>query len=197
MTYRQSFRDQLSIAFDVYLSILRHIQELVDKVLGRDSPDWHIQNDCPACGFKVIGEPVLSPARLHAMDGNNSAKRLHGSGHMDLRTFDSAYLLPPLMVDKFKDEIRPSNPKDADCSDRFKAANAIDNPSALDVFDQTGIFVLSCRHHIVEQIAGMVKSGELCVINIPRFFMRLNFSSAPNMRSLLLTPFSVFLVMIN
>lgn len=117
--------------------------------------------DCPACGFQVPDEPPLIPSRLHAMDGNESAKRLDDSGGTDPRSFDSTFFLSPEYVDKFKDEVQSRQSKDPDCGDRWKAANVVDNPAALDVFDQTGIFLLTCRHHIVEKIAEMVKSGEL------------------------------------
>lgn len=137
----------------------------MEEALGRDGPDWHMKNDCPSCGFNVPGEPALVPARLHAMDGNNSAKRLDDCGGTDPRNFKSAYFLPPEYVDRFKDEVQPKTSHDEDCGDRWKAANAVDNPTALDVFDQTGIFLITCRHHIVEKIAEMVKSGELEVLS--------------------------------
>lgn len=89
------------------------------------------------------------------------AKRLDDSGGTDPRSFDSTFFLSPEYVDKFKDEVQSRQSKDPDCGDRWKAANVVDNPAALDVFDQTGIFLLTCRHHIVEKIAEMVKSGEL------------------------------------
>lgn len=95
------------------------------------------------------------------MDGNNSAKRLDDSGGMDPRVFDSTFFLKPEDVDKFKNEVQSRESHDPDCGERWKAANAVDNPVALDVFDQTGIFLITCRHHIVEKIAEMVKSGEL------------------------------------
>lgn len=120
-----------------------------------------MKHDCPSCGFHVPDEPPLIPARLHAMDGNNSAKRLDDSGGMDPRVFDSTFFLKPEDVDKFKNEVQSRESHDPDCGERWKAANAVDNPVALDVFDQTGIFLITCRHHIVEKIAEMVKSGEL------------------------------------
>lgn len=117
--------------------------------------------DCPPCGFRVPDEPKLVPDRLHAIDGGESAKRLDDGGGIDPRKFNSTYFLSPQYVDKFKDEVQSRESKDPDCGDRWKAAKVVDNPEALDVFDQTGIFVLTCRHHIVEKIAEMVKSGEL------------------------------------
>lgn len=151
----------MSNAFDIYLNILSRVKNLVEHVLGRDAPNWHMKYGCPACGYQLEDEPALIPARLHAMDGNNSAKRLDDNGGMDPRTFKSKFFLSPADVDKFKDEVQSRKSDDPDCGDRWKAANAVDNPEALTVFDQTGIFLLTCRHHIVEKIAEMVKSGEL------------------------------------
>jgi Kyakuja-Dileera-Zisupton transposase len=48
---------------------------------------------------------VLLPARLHAMDGGNSAKRVDGSGHADTRIFMSDYFISRVEVDVFKDDV--------------------------------------------------------------------------------------------
>lgn len=100
---------------------------------------------------------------MHAFDGGNSPKRLDNSGHSDPRIFTSKFFLTPEEVDVFKDEVSHSNKKDPDCTSEYKAANTIDNPATLGTFDQTGIFLMTCRHHVVEKIAEMKKSGELYV----------------------------------
>jgi hypothetical protein len=54
ITYCSStFREQFSMAFDVYLDILREVQTRVDSALARNMPDWRIQNSCSACSYKV------------------------------------------------------------------------------------------------------------------------------------------------
>lgn len=161
VTYQQTLRDQFAIAFDIYLQILRRVQQMVDHSLSRDIPDWHLKFGCPLCGHSVEGEPALVPARMHAQDGGNSPKRLDRSGHADPRRFDSKFFMTPEEVDAFKDEVAHSNKKDPECTSEYKVANTIDNPAALDAFDQTGIFLVTCRHHIVEKITEMKKSGEL------------------------------------
>jgi hypothetical protein len=96
------------------------------------------------------------------MDGNSSAKRRDGYGSADPRIFTSKYHITPNIVDRFKNEVQSGpNRRDPDCTSQYKVANTIDNPSALDPFDQTGIFILTCRHHIVELLLEMKKSGEL------------------------------------
>lgn len=135
----------------------------MDKALSRDGPDWHLRHGCACCGFEVADEPILNPARMHAMDGNSSPMRVDGSGFTDPRTFSGSLTVPTEYVDRFKDEVQTSaRSQDDGCPDRgFKAADAIDNPAALDHFEQTGLFLMTCRHHIVEMTVEMVKSGEL------------------------------------
>ena len=53
VTYSPSFRNQLSIAFDIYLDILRRVGQIINQKLGRDTPDWRLLNACPPCGYKV------------------------------------------------------------------------------------------------------------------------------------------------
>ncbi len=55
VNYLDSYREQLSIAFDAYLEILRRVQEKVDHALSRDTPNWRIKHACPCCGYVVDG----------------------------------------------------------------------------------------------------------------------------------------------
>ncbi|KAI6094445.1 hypothetical protein EDD16DRAFT_1721723 [Pisolithus croceorrhizus] len=166
ITYSHHLRAQLSAAFDVYLNILRSVHTLLKQALGRDGPAWKLRGACPACAFEQPDEPPLSPARLHSMDGNQSAKRLDGSGSADSRLFHSDYFIPHAEVERFKDEVR-DRPGEAarekrftTCTDNWTAAKAIEE-NQIQVFEQTGIFVMACRHGFVECIAEMKRSGEL------------------------------------
>lgn len=112
------------------------------------------------------------------MDGNNSVKRLTGSGHADTRTFTSPLFIAPDDVDKFKDNVKNKPGKDtagrqkqkktddadasAKCADRWGAtvAGSADDET-VQTFEQTGIFLCACRHGIVESVAEMRHSGEL------------------------------------
>ena len=67
---------QFSIANDLYLSIHEGVQERVNIVLQRNSTNWHLQNTCPACSYKLKGEDELIFKMLITMDGNNSLKRV-------------------------------------------------------------------------------------------------------------------------
>ncbi|KAH7917838.1 hypothetical protein BV22DRAFT_970049, partial [Leucogyrophana mollusca] len=176
VTYSQHLRDQFSIAFDVYLSMLREVQKKCNQALNRAGPDSRLRHACPACTYVVQNEPKLIPSALRCMDGNNSAKRMEGSGPTDHRTFESQYFIPDAEVERFKDDVRlrpgerPSAPGDPEpdtnstdpdlCSSHWKAAN-VSEENKHHVFEQTGIFLSACRHGIVHTIAEMRRSGEL------------------------------------
>ncbi|KAG1791119.1 uncharacterized protein HD556DRAFT_1445641 [Suillus plorans] len=166
-------RDQFAIAFDVYLDILRHVQERVNIALKRDSPDWCMLHTCPACDYKQENKSTLLPRRMDSIDGNSSLKWVDGSGHADERIFRSSYLIPASEVDRFKDDVqlRPgtrkvtenSTPADATesvCTDNWKTANTITD-NTIKVFEQTSIFISACRHGMVQTIVEMRRSGEL------------------------------------
>ena len=104
--------------------------------------------------YQLPGEPELVPDRLHAMDGNNSMKRVDGSGHSDGRVFSSDYLIPPSKVDLFKDDIQ-THPG-------TKPSNVVAQfEGTIEVFQQTGGFLAACRHAIIETFVEMWNSGEL------------------------------------
>lgn len=125
------------------------------------------------CNCQLPDEPVLVPDRLHAMDGNNSMKRVDGSGHADQRVFTSDYLISPSKVDKFKDDVKtrpgaskksssplPQGHENEWCADNWTAANSV-SEGTVKVFQQTGGFLCACRHSIIETLAEMRQSGEL------------------------------------
>ncbi|KAG2360741.1 hypothetical protein BDR07DRAFT_1288989 [Suillus spraguei] len=170
-TYFQTFRDQFAIAFDVYLRILSHVQSCVDHALGCDTADWCMLNSCPVCHFKVC--PLVYPAHLASIDGNNSLKHIDGSGHADEHIFESSYLIPPEEVEKIKDDVwlqpgthigpdpTPTTASDeSKCTENWKTANTV-SENTVKVFDQTGIFISACRHGILQTLVEMRKSGEL------------------------------------
>ena len=113
MPYRSYLSQQFFNAFDIYLKILHHINLCVSKALGRNGPDWHLQNTCSTCFYKLEDEPSLQFSFLCEMDDNNSLKHVDISTrgqakHPDSRTFCMDYWLTPLEVDAFKDEVKAS-----------------------------------------------------------------------------------------
>ncbi|KAI6039754.1 hypothetical protein EDC04DRAFT_2568120 [Pisolithus marmoratus] len=175
VTYQPHFRNQFSMTFDVYLTILHAIQSHIDQALGHGNPDWCIQHYCPACMLKQPGEPLLIPSSLKAMDGNNSAKQMDRADHADHHIFPSAYMISRADIDTFKDDVHMQlgqcgNAEHHDrggCADTWQAASAVDEDT-VKVFEQTGIFLSACRHGIILMCAEMLHSGELymCECNI-------------------------------
>ena len=120
---------------------------------------------------QLPGEPQLVPDQLHAMDGNNSMKQVDGSGHNNDRVFSSNYLIPLSKVYLFKDDIqthlgtKPSNDiaqfdENTICTEHWSAANAV-SEGTVEVFQQTGGFLATCHHSIIETFVEMRNSGEL------------------------------------
>ncbi|KAI0040590.1 hypothetical protein FA95DRAFT_1502613 [Auriscalpium vulgare] len=190
ISYYPALQEKFSQAFDAYFDVLERLQKLSDQALGRDAEGWRLRNACPCCSFQQAGEPVLVPARLHAMDGCSSHKRLNGVGYTDERVFESSYFQTPQQVDVFKDEVKPrkrrareedvqdveedeqlnTNPTEGlptdvggptKCTDRWVTENASSTGKTAVVFEQTGIFIGACRHGMVELVQEMVRSGEL------------------------------------
>ncbi|KIM59746.1 hypothetical protein SCLCIDRAFT_27138 [Scleroderma citrinum Foug A] len=140
----------------------------MDQALHRDNPNWRLQHYCPACTFKQPSEPVLMPSSLKAMDGKNSTKRMDRAGHADRCIFPSTYMISRADIDVFKDDVcmRPGHRGNAEhhdaggCADTWQAASAVDEDT-VKVFEQTGIFLLACRHGMILTCAEMLRSGEL------------------------------------
>ncbi|KAF8133150.1 hypothetical protein K438DRAFT_1787703 [Mycena galopus ATCC 62051] len=137
--YRLYFREQFSIAYDLYLELRRQTDALVNSALGRDAPDWRLKHTCPACMYKLKGEDALIFSMLTTMDGNDSLKRVlrhsktDGSEEEptlgpskereDSRDGGEDYFLSRDQVDKWaKGRVADILPTDANnpCSDQWK-----------------------------------------------------------------------------
>ncbi|KAJ7689826.1 hypothetical protein B0H17DRAFT_1134761 [Mycena rosella] len=179
---------QFTICFDLYLEILQNVDGRVNKVLGRDTPDWRLKNGCPSCTYKLEGEAKLIFGMLAAMDGNDSLKHVlrkeqgafddngvpkrRGLERPDPRTADVGgdYFLTHEKVDKWSKEMlaqqiwvpRSDDPEEDNlCQERWKNMSEEVTAKMWGIFDEMGIFFALCRHGFVLLIADMVKSGEL------------------------------------
>ncbi|KAJ7876438.1 hypothetical protein B0H13DRAFT_2236010 [Mycena leptocephala] len=181
MAFRPYSTQQFSTCFDVYLEILKNVDDRVKKALGRDAPDWRLKNGCPACTYKLEGEMKLIFEMLVTMDGNNSLKRVlmkekgvvgengtgkrGGSERPDPRTADAGgtYFLSREKVDWFTKEMLAQFAKapDSGCQERWKNMSEELTSHMWGIFDETGIFLCLCRHGFVLLVADMVRSGEL------------------------------------
>jgi Kyakuja-Dileera-Zisupton transposase len=116
---------------------------------------------------QLPGELELVPDQLHVMDGNNSMKQVDGSGHSDECAFLSDYLIPPSMVDNFKDDVvtcpgtqaqpsqaLPFGNENTLCTNNWTVVNTV-SEGTVKVFQQTGGFLSTCCHSIVETLIEM------------------------------------------
>ncbi|KAJ6505360.1 hypothetical protein C8R45DRAFT_1051065 [Mycena sanguinolenta] len=181
---------QFSVAFDVYLAIRARIEKRVQVALGRDTPNWRLKNACPACLYKIEGEPPLQLPFLCTMDGNNSLSRFevreretYGDGtsapgfsreRTDSRVAAGDYYLLREEVDRWAKEGLEELMKDFEgagdaeeveegsgCEERWQNMKEAVTVRAWGMYDETGIFPALCRHGFVLVVADMVKSGEL------------------------------------
>ncbi|KAJ3554298.1 hypothetical protein NM688_g3185 [Phlebia brevispora] len=50
--YRHHIREVIGDAFEIYLRIIRTVDNRIKHTLGWDSPDWRMKNACHTCGYK-------------------------------------------------------------------------------------------------------------------------------------------------
>ncbi|KAJ7869745.1 hypothetical protein B0H14DRAFT_3083932 [Mycena olivaceomarginata] len=156
------------------LAIQSFVKSLCDLhgALGRDSK-WRLKHGCPACTYELEGEEALIFRMLTCMDGNDSLKRVlrrskvpmaHSetgepvlgkpSERVDNRDAGDGYFCFQERVEKWaKDRVAErlpmqmtGNEEDNPCADRWK--NMINNVTSKmwGIFDETGIFLVLCRH---------------------------------------------------
>ncbi|KIO22578.1 hypothetical protein M407DRAFT_39675, partial [Tulasnella calospora MUT 4182] len=100
--YHAELATPFTEALDVYLALLRLLDQQVAKSLGRNSPHWRIKNACPPCTYKLADEPILPHDILLAIDGGNSLKRFANAGTASTTlAFDSNYF-----VSREEDDVR-------------------------------------------------------------------------------------------
>ncbi|KAF7319716.1 hypothetical protein MKEN_00753400 [Mycena kentingensis (nom. inval.)] len=148
-------------------------------MLGRNNSTWRIANVCPACTYKLKHEPSLKFSMFVAMDGNDSLKRVLRKEAVDVdhtvwaaterdddRDASDGYYASRDKVDGFGKEkagtlLPTDNVEDNPCATRWK--NMINDTTAKSrsLFDETGLFLSTCRHSFVIVAVDMVRSGEL------------------------------------
>ncbi|KAI0077679.1 hypothetical protein K474DRAFT_1574752, partial [Panus rudis PR-1116 ss-1] len=69
--YRHHMCTIIADTYEVYLNILREVEERIHSALGWDTPDWHVLNACRAGCY----EPSMCFSHLWVFDGNDSLKR--------------------------------------------------------------------------------------------------------------------------
>ena len=125
-TYHQNHRDQLSTAFNAYLSILQNVQHNINDELNRNTPNWRALNLSSLqlwgkenlsyikylgssrplyFSYQLEDEEPLVPWAFHVVDGNYSVKCVANAGLVDTKPFVSNYIQSWEHVDQFKDEV--------------------------------------------------------------------------------------------
>ncbi|KAF8339940.1 uncharacterized protein EI90DRAFT_3012844 [Cantharellus anzutake] len=162
----------VSLAFEAYYAIITRVNAFVKRVMAHDTPDYRLKNSCPACHYKLHDEPKRPIELIVTGDGNTSLSRLPHQYESDCRTFFSDYFLPRSEVDAFQNTKKqsqldsttgPSDPLPESCIGWKNSRPMAQTTKAgsLGVMDETGIFLIICRHGIVQFVMDMVKSGEL------------------------------------
>ncbi|KAJ7026529.1 hypothetical protein C8F04DRAFT_1268048 [Mycena alexandri] len=194
---RPYLQTQFSAAYDLFLRVKEVVRHRVAQLLGRDGPDWRLQNACPACLYKVEGEEALDPPFFLTMDGNNSLKRVERregyttadgvkvSGEsveaIDDRAAPRDYYIPAAEVDRFAkgggEELLKGflpDPKWAEgtdgCGDGWQNMKEHVTQKARGVYAETGIFGTFCRHSVCLLICDMIRSGELAKYGLAATF---------------------------
>ncbi|KAJ7826453.1 hypothetical protein B0H14DRAFT_2595777 [Mycena olivaceomarginata] len=140
---------------------------------------------CPSCLYKLEGEPHLEIPLLCTKDSNNSLKwfeklerrkgeKVPGPSkeREETRKVDSDYILPCEDVNRWGkegvDEMMKGFVPDEEwtdepdgCSERWENMKEAVTGKAWAMYDDTGIFLLLCRHGFVLLVADMVHSGEM------------------------------------
>ncbi|KAK7040640.1 hypothetical protein R3P38DRAFT_2513560 [Favolaschia claudopus] len=180
---------QFSVAFDIYLAVRAIVDRRVQVALGRQTPNWRLKNACPACLYRLDGEPTLKIPIMVTCDGNNSLSRtdlcekseVDDSGawiggaskaRYDDRVAAGDYYISREEVNKWaKDsggDVMKSfaaegleDEHDGACRERWQNMKESVTSRAYGMYDETGIFLCLCRHGFVMVVEDMVKSGEL------------------------------------
>ncbi|KAG2108910.1 uncharacterized protein F5147DRAFT_576420 [Suillus discolor] len=182
--YQPYLNMQFLDAYDVYLEILHRVDSLIKAALKCDTQDWCLLNSCPCCCYKLDDEDDMTFEWLATIDGNNSLKRwsssIYGtSPRDDLWTQCSDYWLHCTKVDQFQlngaqphvisnqqdptddwEDVVQSDSAPFNCIDHWRNAGPEACKCMFSVFEESGIFIVACRHWFILLVCDMVKSGE-------------------------------------
>ncbi|KAK1225734.1 hypothetical protein PQX77_011311 [Marasmius sp. AFHP31] len=187
--YDSHNEDQLRIAYNAYLNIIREVKQLTLVALKRDLADSFHTLTCPPCTYELVNGKTLSPRMLLVIDGNSSLKLVdptHKHDEVDLMKDEvvNAQKKPkniskPLAPSTSATCSSPEPKNDPDvawlninemedlaacvdtCVERWWVAAREARKKMFTFFSITGIFLAVCRHGHVLAFCNMVKSGEL------------------------------------
>ncbi|KAI6105165.1 hypothetical protein EV401DRAFT_1892959 [Pisolithus croceorrhizus] len=135
--------------------LIANVDSLVDKVLHRNSPNWHLKHCCLACTYTLEGEQPLQFSILYALDGSDSLKRIQCKLlSRDSKGWSTSIELPMCQyagqdsVSLVWNEDSEVNP----CASHWKNMDDQKTKKTWGVYDKTGIMLA---------VLDMVQSGEL------------------------------------
>ncbi len=70
------FEKQLTICYDVFISLVEGLEKCVKRALNRNLPDWRLANACASCLYVVQNKPLQDTSLLLTGDGNNSIMQM-------------------------------------------------------------------------------------------------------------------------
>ncbi|KAG8689494.1 hypothetical protein FRC11_002288 [Ceratobasidium sp. 423] len=167
--YQPYFRVQLTSALDAFQMIRREQKRRLRIAMGEN---LEIHTACAACMYKLKNEPNLCYSMLVTCDGNDSLKRCAAAARADLHCYESDYFISREQVNQFQHEVptwarkhddsSDGNGEYTECEKRWKNAKVNNDPNkkTKTMFEETGVFVCSCRHGFVLFVCDMVRSGE-------------------------------------
>ena len=56
--FKSGLTRQFTTSFDLYVEIRSRVHQMVQTALGREHPRYRLSNACPACQYRLEGEPV-------------------------------------------------------------------------------------------------------------------------------------------
>ncbi|OAV86597.1 hypothetical protein PTTG_29818 [Puccinia triticina 1-1 BBBD Race 1] len=170
--HARDMRKPFSAAVDLFRSLERRTDDLMDEALNLTEQDKLANQSCPACfGPKPSNDadyPASTRNRLVVCLDGNFQHRHHAKASRDSETLCMPNIfLPEGSVEKMTEEIRHMElvnkpPAQADrCADAHKAADDKRNESTWKGCDDTGLMGCCCRHDAAISLANIYKSGEL------------------------------------
>ncbi|KAH9808074.1 hypothetical protein DFH28DRAFT_911363 [Melampsora americana] len=168
----RDWRTPLGVAIDAYRDILKQIRQLEFEKMQLDALGQLAAN-CPRCFGPPVGvtQPE-EPDIVVCQDGNFQQKR-HATASVPIPGYDPPVpelFIPPSEVHEMANELtRLTNRNtigaaDEDhehpCTESHKAADDMRSSNHFKGYEQTGLFVMGCRHDHALRFIDIVQSGE-------------------------------------
>ncbi|KAJ7722253.1 hypothetical protein B0H14DRAFT_3520387 [Mycena olivaceomarginata] len=153
--------------FDIYLAVRARVDGRVQAALGRDTPDWCLKNACPACLYKLEGEPHLKFPFMCTFDGNNSLSRFWSREREKSLADGTSTPGASKGAEAITASRQGMTEEESGCPECWQNMKEDVTARAYGMYDETGFFPALCRHGFVLKVVDMVKSGEVVLSKYP------------------------------